>query len=42
MARRFVDAEHAMLAASRRVAVGFWHVHAGGRVTKMWPDGPSS
>lgn len=37
MARRFVDAERAMLAASGRVPVGFWHVHAGGRITKMWP-----
>ncbi|MET9314235.1 hypothetical protein ABZX12_20695 [Kribbella sp. NPDC003505] len=37
MARRFVNAENAMLAATRRVGVGFWHVHAGGRITKMWP-----
>lgn len=37
MARRFVDAENVMLAATRRVSVGFWHVHAGGRITKMWP-----
>lgn len=38
MARRFVDAERAMLTASRRVKVGFWHVHGGGRIAKMWPD----
>ncbi|TDO62704.1 hypothetical protein EV651_106326 [Kribbella sp. VKM Ac-2571] len=37
MARRFIDAERAMLAASRRVSVGFWHVHAAGRIAKMWP-----
>jgi hypothetical protein len=37
MAQRFVDAESAILNAASRHSVGFWHVHAGGRVTKMWP-----
>ncbi|HEY0621083.1 MAG TPA: hypothetical protein VGD15_25970 [Kribbella sp.] len=37
MARRFVDAEPAMLSAVRRTTVGFWHVQVDGRITKMWP-----
>ena len=37
MAQRFVEAEPAMLGASRRYPVGFWHIHAGGRITRMWP-----
>jgi len=37
MAQRFVDAEPAILSATRRHSVGFWHVHAAGRITKMWP-----
>ncbi|MFC5262539.1 hypothetical protein ACFPJ1_10535 [Kribbella qitaiheensis] len=37
MAERFVVAEQAMIRASRRYSVGFWHVHAEGRITKMWP-----
>jgi hypothetical protein len=37
MAQRFVEAERAMVNASQRYPVGFWHVHAHGRITKMWP-----
>jgi hypothetical protein len=37
MARRLVDAEDAIYSAVRRHSVGFWHVLAGGRITKMWP-----
>ena len=37
MAQRFVEAEHAMLGASRKYTLGFWHIHAGGRITRMWP-----
>lgn len=37
MAQRFVTAEQAMVRASRRHTVGFWHVHDQGRITKMWP-----
>jgi hypothetical protein len=37
MAQRFFDAEQAMIAASRRVAVGFSHVYEFGRIVKMWP-----
>ena len=37
MAQRFVEAEQAMISASRRHPIGFWHVHAQGRITRMWP-----
>ncbi|WP_406050142.1 hypothetical protein [Kribbella sp. NBC_00889] len=37
MAQRFIDAEAAILRATARSAVGFWHVLDRGRVTKMWP-----
>ena len=37
MAQRFVEAERAMVNASQRYPVGFWHIHAQGRITKMWP-----
>ncbi|MEV0801422.1 hypothetical protein AB0I34_27260 [Kribbella sp. NPDC050281] len=37
MAQRFVDAEAAILRATARSSVGFWHVLDRGRVTKMWP-----
>ena len=37
MAQRFIDAGPAIVRASRRHAVGFWHVHSGGRIAKMWP-----
>jgi hypothetical protein len=37
MAQRFVEAERTMVNASRRRSVGFWHVHAGGRIKLMWP-----
>jgi hypothetical protein len=37
MAERFTEAQPAMLRAVARHEVGFWHVHEGGRITKMWP-----
>lgn len=37
MAQRFVDAQPAMLRAADTHTVGFWHVHAGGRISRMWP-----
>ncbi len=37
MAQRFVDAEPAMISASQRYDIGFWHVHAQGRIARMWP-----
>lgn len=36
ISQRFLEAVPAIDRAVRRTAVGFWHVHAGGRVTKMW------
>jgi PIN domain-containing protein len=37
MAQRFIDARPAMLRAVGRYSAGFWHVHANGKVTRMWP-----
>ncbi|MGI9156661.1 MAG: hypothetical protein ACR2FG_08495 [Marmoricola sp.] len=37
MAQRFIEAGPAIVRAHRKHSVGFWHVHPGGRVTKMWP-----
>lgn len=37
MAQRFADAEQAILSARQRYPVGFWHIHAAGRITRMWP-----
>ena len=34
---RFLDAMPAIYRAVRRTKVGFWHVHADGRITRMWP-----
>jgi hypothetical protein len=37
MAQRFLEAERAIIRASRRYVIGFWHVHARGRIERMWP-----
>lgn len=37
IAERFLDAMPRIHRAVQNVEVGFWHVHAGGRITKMWP-----
>jgi hypothetical protein len=37
IAQRFLNAMPAIHRAVRRTNVGFWHVHTGGRITKMWP-----
>lgn len=37
IAQRFLDAMPAIHRAIRNTEVGFWHVHAGGRITRMWP-----
>lgn len=35
--QRFADALPAIVRGVARHDVGFWHVHAGGVVTRMWP-----
>lgn len=35
--RRFLDAMPAIHRAARNTVTSFWHVHADGRITKMWP-----
>jgi hypothetical protein len=37
MAQRFIEAEHAMVNARQKYPIGFWHVHAQGRIVRMWP-----
>jgi hypothetical protein len=37
IAQRFLKAMPAIHRAAYRTSVGFRHVHAGGRITKMWP-----
>lgn len=37
IAQRFLRAMPAIERAIHRTDVGFWHVHAGGRISKMWP-----
>lgn len=37
IAQRFLDAMPAIHHAVRNTEIGFWHVHEGGRITKMWP-----
>lgn len=37
IAQRFLDSMPAIHRAVQRTEVGFWHVHAGGRITRMWP-----
>lgn len=37
MADRFLEAMPAIHRAVSQHSVGFWHVHSGGRITKMWP-----
>ncbi len=37
IAQRFLDAMPAIHRAIRNAEVGFWHVHANGRISKMWP-----
>jgi hypothetical protein len=37
IAQRFLDAMPAIHRAVRNAEVGFWHVHANGRISKMWP-----
>lgn len=37
IAQSFLDAMPAIHRAVHRTNVGFWHVHTGGKITKMWP-----
>lgn len=37
MAQRFIGAEHAIVNARQKDPIGFWHVHAQGRIVRMWP-----
>lgn len=37
IAQRFLQAMPAIHRAVHPTNVGFWHVHEGGRITKMWP-----
>jgi hypothetical protein len=37
MAQRFIQAEHAIVNARQKYPIGFWHVHAQGRIVRMWP-----
>jgi PIN like domain len=35
--QRFLNAMPAIHRAVRNTETGFWHVHEGGRITRMWP-----
>lgn len=35
--QRFLDAMPAIHRAVQNADTGFWHIHAGGRITRMWP-----
>jgi hypothetical protein len=37
MAQRFIGAEHAIVNVRQKYPIGFWHVHAQGRIVRMWP-----
>ena len=37
IARHFLDAMPAIHRAIRNTEIGFWHIHAAGRITRMWP-----